>query len=134
VSSLTSSTAKPSTAAMHADTGCVHGGLQIYFYFYSLLRAAVVSANHKRRGLPPVSAGSTAARTEDIGVPASLLVAAVAGAVNMVLTSPAQVCRQGDARAAGALLLQQGEASSCHRAPQLPVHCIGAVAPSHPIP
>lgn len=63
----------------------------IYFYFYSLLRAGVVSANRKRRGLPGVSAGSVAARSEDIGVPASLLVAAAAGAVNMVLTSPAQV-------------------------------------------
>lgn len=63
----------------------------IYFYFYSLLRAGVVSASRKRRGLLPVSAGSVAARTEDIGVPASLLVAAVAGAVNMVITSPAQV-------------------------------------------
>lgn len=67
---------------------------QIYFYFYSLLRAAVVSANRKRQGLPGVSAGSVAARSEDIGVPASLLVAAVAGAVNMVLTSPAQVRRR----------------------------------------
>jgi hypothetical protein len=69
--------------------------LQIYFYFYSLLRAGVVSASRKRRGLPPVSAGSVAARTEDIGVPASLLVAAVAGAVNMVITSPAQVRTHG---------------------------------------
>lgn len=69
--------------------------LQIYFYFYSLLRAAVVSSNRRRRGLPGVSAGSIAARTEDIGVPASLLVAAVAGAVNMVLTSPAQVRSRG---------------------------------------
>jgi hypothetical protein len=68
---------------------------QIYFYFYSLLRAGVVSANRKRRGLPGVSADSVAARSEDIGVPASLLVAAVAGAVNMVLTSPAQVRRRG---------------------------------------
>lgn len=65
--------------------------LQIYFYFYSLLRAAVVSSKRKHRGLSGVSAGSVAARTEDIGVPASLLVAAVAGAVNMVITSPAQV-------------------------------------------
>jgi hypothetical protein len=64
---------------------------QIYFYFYSLLRAAVVSHNRRRRGLPPVTPGSVAARREDIGVPASLGVAAVAGVVNMVLTSPAQV-------------------------------------------
>jgi hypothetical protein len=70
---------------------CLLGALQIYFYFYSLLRAAVVTANRRRKGMPAVSAGSVAARTEDIGVPASLLVAAVAGAVNMVLTSPAQV-------------------------------------------
>lgn len=38
-----------------------------------------------------MKAGSTEARTEDIGVPASLLVAAVAGAINMFCTSPAQV-------------------------------------------
>eukprot|EP00775_Hariotina_reticulata_P006943 gene6943-7161_t len=63
----------------------------IYFYFYSLLRAAVVSHNRKLRGLPAVTAGSPAARKEDIGVAASLLVAAVAGAINMLFTTPAQV-------------------------------------------
>jgi hypothetical protein len=66
--------------------------VQIYFYFYSLLRAAVVSHNRKLRGLPAVAAGSPAGRQEDIGVAASLLVAAVAGAVNMLFTTPAQVC------------------------------------------
>jgi hypothetical protein len=65
--------------------------VQIYFYFYSLLRAGVVSSFRARRGLPPVKAGSAEARSEDIGVAASLLVAAVAGAINMVATSPAQV-------------------------------------------
>jgi hypothetical protein len=74
--------------------------LQIYFYFYSLLRAGVVSSFRARRGLPPVKAGSAEARSEDIGVAASLVVAAVAGAINMVATSPAQVrgwgcCRPG---------------------------------------
>jgi hypothetical protein len=64
---------------------------QIYFYFYSLLRAGVVSSFRARRGLPPVKAGSAEARSEDIGVAASLMVAAVAGAINMVATSPAQV-------------------------------------------
>lgn len=70
---------------------CYSFSPQIYFYFYSLLRAVAASALRARRGLPAVKAGSTEARTEDIGVPASLLVAAVAGAVNMFCTSPAQV-------------------------------------------
>jgi hypothetical protein len=65
--------------------------LQIYFYFYSLLRAGVVSSFRARRRLPPVKAGSAEAGSEDIGVAASLVVAAVAGAINMVATSPAQV-------------------------------------------
>lgn len=82
--------------------GVLYSGLQpaaiettasnaIYFYFYSLLRAVAVSAFRRQRGLPPVKAGSSEARSEDIGVPASLLVAAVAGAINMIATSPAQV-------------------------------------------
>lgn len=50
----------------------------------------MVSNFRARRGLPRVSAGSAEARSEDIGVAASLLVAAVAGAINMVATSPAQ--------------------------------------------
>ncbi|KAF6249924.1 mitochondrial carrier domain-containing protein [Scenedesmus sp. NREL 46B-D3] len=84
--------------------GALYSGLQpaaiettasnaIYFYFYSLLRAGVVSNFRARRGLPRVSAGSAEARSEDIGVAASLLVAAVAGAINMV------VCTQMQARA-----------------------------------
>lgn len=88
--------------ALLPTLGTLYSGLQpaaiettasnaIYFYFYSLLRAVAVSAFRARRGLPAVKAGSTEARTEDIGVPASLLVAAVAGAINMVCTSPAQV-------------------------------------------
>lgn len=76
------------------DVCCACCLSQIYFYFYSLLRAVAVSAFRARRGLPAVKAGSTEARTEDIGVPASLLVAAVAGAINMFCTSPAQVQSQ----------------------------------------
>uniref|UniRef100_A0A383VEU4 Uncharacterized protein n=1 Tax=Tetradesmus obliquus TaxID=3088 RepID=A0A383VEU4_TETOB len=90
--------------------GALYSGLQpaaiettasnaIYFYFYSLLRAGVVSRFRAQRGLPPVGAGSAEARSADIGVAASLLVAAVAGAINMVATSPAQVvCTQMQAR------------------------------------
>eukprot|EP00882_Tetradesmus_deserticola_P008568 GHRQ01009036.1.p1 GENE.GHRQ01009036.1~~GHRQ01009036.1.p1 ORF type:complete len:340 (+),score=110.08 GHRQ01009036.1:226-1245(+) len=90
--------------------GALYSGLQpaaiettasnaIYFYFYSLLRAGVVSSLRARRGLPRVAAGSPEARREDIGVAASLLVAAAAGAINMVATSPAQVvCTQMQAR------------------------------------
>eukprot|EP00878_Enallax_costatus_P019269 GHUV01020325.1.p1 GENE.GHUV01020325.1~~GHUV01020325.1.p1 ORF type:complete len:289 (+),score=89.62 GHUV01020325.1:238-1104(+) len=88
--------------ALLPTLGTLYSGLQpaaiettasnaIYFYFYSLLRAVAVSTFRAQRGLPAVKAGSTEARTEDIGVPASLLVAAVAGAVNMFCTSPAQV-------------------------------------------
>lgn len=60
----------------------------IYFYFYSLLRQSVVAYNRKQRGN---TASTASARTEDIGVVASLCVAALAGAGNQLITTPAQV-------------------------------------------
>ncbi|KAF8056394.1 ufc1 [Scenedesmus sp. PABB004] len=96
--------------ALLPSLGALYSGLQpaavettasnaIYFYFYSLLRGAAVSALRARRGQPPVA--GAAARREDIGVAASLGVAALAGAINMLATSPAQVvATQMQARAA----------------------------------
>jgi adenine nucleotide transporter 17 len=60
----------------------------IYFFFYSVLRQAVVANNRRARGDTTPSGSS---RTEDIGVVASLLVAAIAGAGNMLITTPAAV-------------------------------------------
>ncbi|KAI8464638.1 MAG: mitochondrial carrier domain-containing protein [Monoraphidium minutum] len=56
----------------------------IYFYLYSLLRQAAVRL--ARRG-----DGKAAGGGDQIGVAASLLVAALAGAGNMLVTTPAQV-------------------------------------------
>jgi Mitochondrial carrier protein len=65
--------------------------LQIYFYAYSLLRGSLVNARRRTAGLPPLPPGSDASRRVDVGVPGSLAVAAVAGVLNMIATSPAQV-------------------------------------------
>jgi hypothetical protein len=59
----------------------------VYFYLYSLLRQAAVSVRRRR----VASAGVGKARGDEIGVAASLLVAAAAGAGNMLVTTPAQV-------------------------------------------
>lgn len=60
----------------------------IYFYFYSLLRQAAVAANTRRRAAAGLASG---VQDQDIGVLTNLAVAALAGAGNMLITTPAQV-------------------------------------------
>lgn len=62
----------------------------VYFYLYSKLRHFVVT-NNKRLSPNPGSNGGQDTKNRDIGVLASLLVAAVAGAGNQLVTMPASV-------------------------------------------
>jgi len=76
---------KPCIAATAVSQG-------VYFYLYSAIRQAVVA--HQRAKRAGSSGGGQAARssgdsrTEDIGVAGSLVVAACAGAVNVLATNP----------------------------------------------
>jgi adenine nucleotide transporter 17 len=66
----------------------------MYFWLYSLLRQAVARAQlerRRRRGGTWQGASAAATADADIGVVASLLVAALAGAGNQLVTTPAQV-------------------------------------------
>lgn len=59
----------------------------VYFYLYSLLRQAAATGLRRGRSGSDGSSGGG----DDIGIAASLLVAALAGAGNMLATTPAQV-------------------------------------------
>lgn len=66
----------------------------IYFYLYSILRQAVVEGQHRQRQRQQSTSATAVhvdSRNENIGVLASLLVAALAGAGNQLITTPAQV-------------------------------------------
>lgn len=64
----------------------------IYFYIYSLLRSAVILRSRRTANRNKASGQSiNGSRNEQIGVGASLLVAALAAAGNQLLTSPLQV-------------------------------------------
>lgn len=94
----------------------------LYFWLYSLLRQAVARAQQRRR-----AAGGGAAKSDaDIGVLASLLVAALAGAGNQLVTTPAQVVTtqlQAIARRRRDLLAQGDERGAA----ELPEETAGAV-------
>lgn len=60
----------------------------VYFYLYSLLKQATLSL---QRGSGGGGAGSGGKGGNEFGVVASLLVASLAGAGNMLVTTPAQV-------------------------------------------
>ena len=58
----------------------------VYFYFYSLLREAAVARQRKAAGSTQLS--GVASRREELSVGASLAVASLAGAANVLLTNP----------------------------------------------
>jgi len=60
----------------------------VYYYLYSAIRSAVVAQRMQRQGR---TAPSSPSRSSDISVLESILVASVAGCVNVLLTNPAWV-------------------------------------------